>query len=195
MQSLTILQHNVNTWANKRHELYNTYRVLNPDIILLNHTAIQNGEKLKIYQYTVYDSNKTNSQYRGTAIAIKNNISHTIIDDFDTDLLAINVNTPEGTITIGTDYLSPSQPYLEFHDYNRLFRRRTPVYFFGDTNARHTFLGHRDRNPVGEGLYTLIDRNTIKHIGPHFPTLIRTNTMTTPDIALTNHATYHNIYY
>ena len=105
MYQLKILQHNVNSWSIKRHELTNTYSTLSPDIILINHTGIKQDQQLKIYQYTVYTSNKNNIQNGGTAIAIKNNIAHTIIDDFHTDLLAINVNTPEATITIGTDYL------------------------------------------------------------------------------------------
>ena len=193
MYQLQILQHNVNSWSIKRHELTNTYSTLSPDIILINHTGIKQDQQLKIYQYTVYTSNKNNIQNGGTAIAIKNNIAHTIIDDFDTELLAINVNTPEATITIGTDYLQPSTPYLDFPEYNKLFRRRNPVYFLGDINARHNSLGHNNRNPVGTGLNTLMLRDTARHLGPHFPTFMRSNSSTTPDIVLSNNRTFHNI--
>ena len=72
MNRLTIIQPNVNHWTgNKKYELYNTYRHINPDIILINHHVLINNTPLKIIQYKIYTSNKTNSQHRGTAIAIK----------------------------------------------------------------------------------------------------------------------------
>ena len=201
---LVIVQHNVNTWFNKRYELCHKYRLINPDIILLNHTGIVRGtgpplaypppqELLRIQHYTTYTSNKDNTPHSGTAIAVKNTIPHTIIDDFNTNLIAINVDTPQGTITIGTDYLPPNKRYLDIPEYVTLLGRRNPVYIFGDLNARHSFLSHRDQNPVGKGLNTLIQRDIITHIGPHFPTFIRTNCATTPDIAITNKVTFHNI--
>ena len=190
---LTVIQHNVNSWNNKRHELCNTYKTLDPDIILINHTGLIGQEQLKIRYYTVYTSNKTDSRFRGTAIAIKDKISHSVIDDFSTDLLAINVDTPQGTITIGTDYLAPQTRYLDFPEYKTLMRRRNPVYLLGDLNARHSFLSHCDYNPVGDGLYTLITRDVIEHVGPSFPTRIVSNSSSTPDIVISNKATYHNI--
>ena len=193
MNRLTILQHNVNSWYIKRHELYNTYRTIDADIILLNDTSILQDQHLKLHHYTVYTSNSNNTTHSGTAIAIKNTISHTVLDDFETDLLAINVNTPQGTITIGTDYIPPRINYFYFPDYLQLLHRRNPVYIFADLNARHHSLGHSNNNTVGEALFTLIRHDEIEHIGPTFPTFIRTNASTTPDIVITNKETFHNI--
>ena len=193
MDQLIIIQHNVCTWSTKRHELYNIYRTLDPDIILLNDTGVLHNERLKLHHYTVYTSNKENRLHRGTAIAIKSTIPHTIIDDFETDLLGINVETRQGTITVGTDYVSPRSTYLDYADYLQLLRRRNPVYILGDLNARHHFLGHNGNNPVGDALNTLILRNQIDHVGPFFPTYIRENCASTPDIVISNKETFHNI--
>ena len=192
--SLIILQHNVNSWANKIPELYNTYKTINPDIILINHTGLEDHKRLKISQYNVYKSNKTNSRYAGSAIAIKKTLRHHLEDDYETDLLAINVDTPQGAITIATDYLPPSTQHFNFPDYLRLVNRRNPTYFFGDINARHHFLSHQDNNTVGNSLNLLLNRNKITHIGPYFPTFLRSNTSTTPDIAFTNRTATYNIH-
>lgn len=34
--TITILQHNVRHWKTHKYDLYNTYRVIDPDIILIN---------------------------------------------------------------------------------------------------------------------------------------------------------------
>ena len=39
-QTLTILQHNVQTWNTKRHTLANIYNSIDPDILLLNETSV-----------------------------------------------------------------------------------------------------------------------------------------------------------
>ena len=86
INTIKIIQHNVNHWQNKKFGLYNTYRHIDPDIILLNDTSLLNDKPLKIQQYTVYTKNIKNTLSRGTAIAIKTHISHHIHDDLETDL-------------------------------------------------------------------------------------------------------------
>ena len=75
MESLTIIQHNVNTWTNKRLELSNAYRRLDPDIILINHTG-KADPPIHMRDYAVYYSNEEDSHHRGTAIAIKKKLVH-----------------------------------------------------------------------------------------------------------------------
>ena len=48
MQSLTVIQHNVNSWSNKKHELYNIYSKYNADIILINDYGLIDGERTPI---------------------------------------------------------------------------------------------------------------------------------------------------
>ena len=194
MQTVTVVQHNVNTWHNKNITLYNIYRHIDADIILLNHTGHNNDNRVKIQHYTVYTKNTTNSAYRGTAIAIKNNIQHKLIDNFTSDLIAIEIHTRQGPIIIATDYIGPSANYLNYIDYNRLIRTQTPVYILGDLNARHSTLGHGNNNNIGTAIHTLMRENKIKHIGPYFPTFIRPTCSSKPDIVLGNNKIFHNIH-
>ena len=93
MDCLTIIQHNVNKWVKKAFALSTIYRSLKPDIILINDHSLPNSILLKIYNYISYTSNKDNPLHRGTAIAFKYTIKHQIVDDFETDLLAIKIET------------------------------------------------------------------------------------------------------
>ena len=93
MNKITIIQHNVNYWYNKKFELYNTYRQIDSDIIRINHTGLTDNAPLRMQQYTAYTKNAQNIIHRGSVIAIKSYISHRIHDDFETDLLAITIDT------------------------------------------------------------------------------------------------------
>ena len=194
MNTITIIQHNVNHWRNKKYELSNVYRNLDPDIILINDTGLPEGEKLTIPYFDTFQSNKQGIQHRGTALAIRSTLKYTLHDDFETDILAVTIETRQGPITIATDYLAPNTEYINYVDWNYLLNRRYPVYIVGDLNARHSLLGHSDSNPVGRGLATLIRHNKLKHIGPAFPTLLRSNSTTKPDIVLSNMMAYHNVH-
>ena len=71
----------------------------------------------------------------GSAIAIKKNHNHKLIDDFITDILAIQVETSLGPIIIATTYLPPRRPYLPYPGI--LLDNNIPTYLIGDVNARH----------------------------------------------------------
>ena len=195
MDNLTIIQHNVNTWTRKKELLSSIYKRINPDIILINDHSLTDNTPLKIYNYTTYSSNKDNSMHRGTAIAIRNTLQHTVIDDFETDLLAIKLETSLGPVTIATDYISPSRNYFHFPDYTELLNTPHPVYILGDLNARHPTLGYsRNTNTVGNAIQMCLDRSKLKHLGPHFPTFISPRRSTSPDIVLSNYYTCHHIH-
>ena len=195
MDNLTIIQHNVNTWTNKKESLSSIYKRINPDIILINDHSLTNNTPLKIYNYATYSSHKDNSWHRGTAIAIRNTLQHTVIDDFETDLLAIKLETSLGPVTIATDYIPPSRDYFHFPDYTKLLNTPHPVYILGDLNARHPTLGYStNTNTAGKAIQMCLDRNKLKHLGPHFPTYISQHSSTSPDIVLSNYNTYHNIH-
>ena len=195
MNSLKIIQHNCNTWQNKQFELANVYKNHNPDIILLNDIGKLEGVRISIPSFDVHTRNTTNRIHGGTAIAIRSNIKYRLHDDFETDLLAVTVETRQGPLTIATDYIPPSVGYINFIDYNYLLNRRFPVYLFGDLNARHSILGHGNNNTVGNNLSLLIEQNRVRHLGPNFPTLIRGTGCTTPDIVLCNRSAFHNVHF
>ena len=68
------------------------------------------------------------------------------------------------------------------------------MYLFGDLNAKHYALGDNRSNSVGNNIATLIDRNTVQHLGPSFPTYMRENCTTAPDIVLSNNKAFYNIH-
>ena len=109
-------------------------------------------------------------------------------------MLGTTIQTRQGPITIATLYSPPRTDYINPIDFNNLLKRHEPVYFIGDLNARHPILGHNSHNNKGQNIKTYIDQYKCKHEGPLFPTFIRHNSSTTPDIALSNMKTFHNFH-
>ena len=194
LQRLTVLQHNVLHWNTKKHELCNLYRLHDPHIILINSHGTPNTENIKIHTYTVHQSNKTGERHDGVAIAIKTTLRHKIHNNFTSELIAVEINTPQGPIIIATIYLPPRRPFIPEPDIFQLLTHRKPIYIMGDWNANHTLLGYNHTNPVGRHLARFIQDGTLHHIGPHFPTRITTQSATTPDIVLTNNRATLNIH-
>ena len=184
--TLTILQHNVQTWNTKRHTLANIYNSIDPDILLLNETSVKNTDHLKIFNYNVFKTNKRNEQFAGAAIAIKKNITAQIEDDYYQDFISATIQTVHGLITVATGYIPPRQAYINSIDLNKIFNRRHPAYLVGDLNAYHRTFGYSNNNLRGKQVVTLINANKCKHIDPFFDTRITANTTRKPDIALTN---------
>lgn len=191
---LTIMQHNVLAWTHeRRNELYNAYRLTDPDVIMINSHGRRNNEKIKIFNYTVYQKNQYNENHDGVAIAVKKNIKHTLIDDFDENYLAIVITTSLGDICLATGYQPPRRPRIPINNILRIMRRNIPAYILGDLNARHRVLGHRNNNAAGKQIQDLLSQGTVRHLGPDFQTYIVGNRAGTPDIILSNANHIHNI--
>ena len=126
--------------------MINIYNEIDPDLILINAHGNKNDEKIKIFNYTVYQSNKVNERNNGCAIAIKSNIKHRIREKFHSDLLSIELDTELGIIEIATSYVPPRVGYLHYPDFYRLLKQNHPVYYLGDLNARSRELGSRSDN-------------------------------------------------
>lgn len=154
--------------------------------------GVKSDESLKIPGYKTHSKNTTNTAHDGTAILIKTNIPHKILNDYISDLLAVEITNTSGRITIATLYQPPTRPYIPIPDFTKLFRNCNLVYLIADLNASHPTLGYRTTNTKGTQLHRLIQHKTLQHFGPDFPTYLAHNTATTPDIILTNHTTHHN---
>lgn len=170
----------------------NTIRKENIDIVLINEHGVKAGEDMKIASFNVYKKNELNERRSGCAIGIRNSLVYRVREDFESDLLSIEIETSLGPIIIATAYIPPRVGYLHYPDYFRLFNNRKPVYFIGDLNARDYVLGNGNSNKTGKLLGNLIRNGHTKHIGPNFPTFINNRSCTSPDIILTNNHTYHN---
>ncbi len=168
---LKIIQHNVLNWTTKKQSQIPNYVSNNPDLILLNSHGVKSSEELNIPGYKVYKINYSENLSDGSAIAVKYNIKHKLYDDFDTDFLAVEIETSLGSIRIVTTYLPPKRPFLPYTDMHRLLSNSISTYILGDFNGRHTLLGNRDNNTVGKSLVNLINQGKITiHLGPRFPT-------------------------
>lgn len=187
MTRLKVIQHNVLAWDGRKYDLNNTYRQFDPDIILVNSHGLTHDKRLKIPGYRIIQRNSTNEPNDGVAIAFRNSLMYTRLeDDFISETLAIDMETEDGPLTIATSYLPPRRPFLPHPDFLRLFRRHSPVFFAGDLNARHPTLGYSTTNSVGRDLDNLLQLQTVKHIGPFFPTFFGPVSSSSPDIVLIN---------
>ena len=194
MTSLTVIQHNVQSWKTNKNALTNIYNTLDPDIILLNETSVKDTDRLKIFNYNIYRTNRLNERYSGAAIAVRTNIQARVDDDFYQDFLTATIQTRQGPVTFATGYVPPRQTYINTIDLNRIFDRPNPVYFAGDLNTFHRTFGYKTNNLRGQQIVTLIDLDKCRHIGPYFNTRLTDTTRRKPDIALTNDKAYMNTY-
>ena len=192
LNNIKIIQHNVLQWTNRRIALSNTYRTLDPDVILINSHCLPEDTQMKIAGYYIHKKNTLNNPSDGSAIAIKRNIEYKLLDEFLSDLIAIEITTSTGKILIATLYQPPARNFIPTPDFMKLFRRNCPVYMIADLNANHPILGYNHTNVKGRQVNSLIQNGLIQHIGPDFPTYYTCRRGTTPDIILTNHRTYHN---
>ena len=189
--NISIIQHNVHTWTDERAiELSNYYNLHNPDVILLNSTSRPN-KTVKIFNYNVYERNYLNEYQARIAIAVKKNIQHKILDDFQDDILGIRMETDKGPIELYTIYSPPRRNYLPIGEINRIAQKNIPTYLIGDINAQHQMLAYTYVNNKGRIIKSYVDNNKLKHFGPDFPTLVRRNGR--PDIVLGNRWTHLNM--
>ena len=191
IQDLKIIQHNVLCWTKDRSiELCNYYHQENPDIILLNSTSVINNNKIKIYNYNVIQRDILNERSAGVAIAIKKTIKYKAIDDFNDDILGIELLTSKGPIIILTNYSPPRRNYIPIGEIENILQKNTPVYFAGDINANIPALGYAAYNNNGRVIKRLIERDKIKLMGPDFRTLIHIRGK--PDMVFSNKLAFLN---
>ena len=189
---IKIIQHNVLHWTTeRRNELSNYYNRENPEIILLNATGKMTERGIKIFNYNVYTRNIRNEDHAGIAIAVRKDLKHQIIDDFDDDLLAVRLETTKGPIIMFTHYSPPRRNYLPLGNMKKIFQKTDPVYFIGDLNANHEAFGYRTNNLKGRLIKDLINKNLVTHWGPEFSTLVRREGK--PDIILSNKKAFLNM--
>ena len=181
-----IIQHNVLNWQTRKNELSNIYLKEDPDIIRINSHCVKNNENIKIFGYNVYQKNSLNEDHAGVAIAIKRNIRHELIDDFDEDFLALKLNTNRGPFVIGTAYMPPRRQQFPYPDIMKIIRRNTPAYLIADLNAKHRTLGQSTNNFMGTELVSLIHQDMITHLAPEFGTFISARGKGRPDIIIGN---------
>ena len=189
---LKIIQHNANGWMPHRIQLSNSYRTIDPDIILINDTGLADRDRIKLFNYNVYQQNKTGERSDGCAIAVKKGIAHRHIDrNFDEEMLAIVVESDGGDILVSTGYFAPRHHVFPLEDWRALANYNLPTLIAGDFNARHHIFNNRDQNGAGLVADYLISGGRLQHVGPHFPTFFR-RSATKPDMVFVNNKFRYN---
>ena len=179
---------NVNNWDIHKHSIREAIRQENPELILLQAHCQKNNIKIDFWNYNTIQQNKTNTMHDGTLIAIRKDIFYTELEPFVEEMLAVNIHTHRGIITISTGYQPPRRPRLLRTDFTTLFKRHNPTFFLGDLNARCREAGYKTRfNQPGHSLSTFIKEKMCRRLGPDFPTFITDKAATSPDIVLANH--------
>ena len=191
---MLIIQHNVLHWKTNKLSISNMLLQESPDIILINSHGQNNDKNIKILGYSIHQKNIANTQHNGVAIGIKKNITYKILDNFESDILAVELETQQGPIIIATSYSPPREKYLHLPDIYKIINKQQPTYLIGDINAANRQLGYNYDNAKGKQINTLISRGHLTHLGPNFPTFINNRSATTPDVVLANRRTFHNIH-
>ena len=193
LSTVRILQHNVLKWTyTRKNELSNLYLRIDPEVILLNATGMKEKDRIKLFNYNVYQRNREDENNAGVAIAIRKNIQHQILDDFLDDVLAVRMETLKGPLIIATAYRPPRRDAFPMEDVLKLLRGNTPTYIIADLNARHRCIGHTDNNETGMIINNLINNNLADHLGPDFNTRVTAGGISRPDIILKNKCGYFN---
>ena len=123
-----------------RHNLVNTYKTIDPDIILINSHGMKDEEQIKIYGYTTYKINTSNELHDGSAILVKSNILHKIKDDFITDVLQITIETSIGPVNFATTYIPPRRLFFPYPDFHSLASNNQPTYILADLKQNTKYL-------------------------------------------------------
>ena len=147
---------------------------------------MKSTEQLKIPGYKICKLNCTECLADGSAIVVKYNIQHKLYDDFDTDVLAVEIQRSLGSIIILTTYLPPRRHNLPFIDIYRLLNNSIRNYIIADFNARYKHFVNSDNKIVGESLINLINQCKLIHLGLYFPLYLHTNSATTLDRIISN---------
>ena len=192
--NLKILAHNVNGWNNRKFHLFNCYKEVDPDLILINEHGVPDSENIKVYGYEVIQKNPTQHRFDGVAIAVKRGLKFKRGQELEEGYLSVVLETSLGPVEIATGYQPPRRGYLPNHSLIQLFSKPHPVIFMGDLNANTAISGYRSLNGAGRSLNALIDRGVTQRIGPSFPTFYSPTTSTKPDIVLINRVVTYNYF-
>ncbi|GBN91012.1 putative RNA-directed DNA polymerase from transposon X-element [Araneus ventricosus] len=110
-----------------------------PDVIAIQETYLNPGDKLKLVNYTTYRTDKLTHRGGGTALFIRNLIDHyhtpIASDSFETATIAkILPNSQQ--ITVSSIY-RPPHGIISTDELNRIFNSNNKCIAVGDFNAKH----------------------------------------------------------
>ena len=98
--------------------LSNTYKNINPDIVLIKSHGLQTNEHTKIHGHATHTVNSSEEMHDGSAVLAKHNLKYRREHDFDADFLRIALYTNTGPISLATTCPPPRRPHLPITDFH-----------------------------------------------------------------------------
>ena len=150
------------------------YLGIDPEVILLNAAGMKEKDRIKLFNYNVYQRNRKDDDNAGVAIAVRKK--------------TFNIKY----LTTSWAYRPPRREAFPMEDVLRLLRGNTPTYIIAALNSRHRFIEHTDNNETGMIINNLINHNLADHLGPDFNTRMIAGGISRPDIILKNKCGFFN---
>ena len=103
---LTVTYANIQTWTEEKAGALRAHLTQNnPDVILMADIGRTDRNKpMKIFQYLVFATNKSNENSAGAAIAIRKGLEFKVLNNFNYDTIGVQIQTQTGPIILMTNY-------------------------------------------------------------------------------------------
>ena len=178
---LRLLTWNANSIRREALEFAHLLKTEDIDIALISETKIQDDSSWHMPDYDIYKTQGPNRGHGGTAVVIKNTITHsqTFINGLENiQLTAIDIYANNRSMTVGAIYIPPRAD-LKVEDLDLMTTNKPNFIYGGDFNAKCTDWNSRTTNRKGQTLqrhayrqgYDIIgptDRQTHTHTHRHF---------------------------
>ncbi|GBN05498.1 putative RNA-directed DNA polymerase from transposon X-element, partial [Araneus ventricosus] len=143
-----------------------------PDVIAIQESHLNPGDKLKLVNYTTYRTDRLTHRGGGTALFIRNSIDHyptpIASDSFENTTIAIVLPNSQ-QITVSSIY-RPPHGIISTDELNRIFNSNNKCIAVGDFNAKHSAWSLGRRNQNGNIINDYICNNNLILLAPPEPT-------------------------
>lgn len=184
---LSIISWNANGLSKHKHEFQLFLETKNIDIALISETHFTPTSHSKIFGYQVYYTcHPDGTAHAGTAIYIKNNLSHHQLAPHSEPYLqatTIQVNIVNSTpIAVSAIYCPPG-PKISSVEFQTFFSTLGQKFIVGgDFNSKHPYWGNRSANTRGRALKSVLESMNFSVISPPSPTYWPSHCNRLPDI-------------
>jgi len=181
-----ILNFNANGIYQDRLTLQELLHSLDVDVALICETKVPVWFQWRVPGYKVYNTRGPNPPFGGTAVLVKANITHALVDIprlISLQATAIKIELEGFETVIGALYQSPSKP-LEGNDFDTIIGLSLigKFIFGGDLNSKHRLWNSRLTNTRGRRLLEHADRNNYSISAPDSPTHYPSRLNALPDV-------------
>ena len=157
----------------------------NLDIVLISETHFTEKSYVRIPHYKIYHTNHPAGTARGSAIIVRESISHTLNENFQSNHIqstSITTKMSFGFITFAAIYCPPRHS-INMDQYKNYFQSLGNCFIAGgDYNAKHTVWGSRIVSPKGRILFKTMQAMNLSHISSGSPTYWPSDLNKLPDL-------------